>query len=49
MSDFEDFANKYTTKELCVMLLQLLIDKDATYLVSRRAEEMFRIRQRIQQ
>jgi hypothetical protein len=42
--DFEDFLVCYRIPEVCSMLVQIIVDKDATYLVSRRVEEIFKIR-----
>jgi hypothetical protein len=42
--DFEDFLVCYKIPEVCSMLVQIIVDKDATYLVSRRVEEIFKIR-----
>ena len=42
--DFEDFLVSYKIPEVCSMLVQIIVDKDATYLVSRRVEEIFKIK-----
>ena len=43
--DMNALVEKYSVKEVCSMLIQILIDRDATYLVSRRVEGMFKDRQ----
>lgn len=42
--DFEHFLVCYKIQEVCSMLVQIIVDKDATYLVSRRVEELFKIK-----
>ena len=34
--EFEDFAESHTMGETCAMLIQILADKNASYLISQR-------------
>jgi hypothetical protein len=36
---FEEFADSYSIRETCGMLLQIILDKDLYFIVSRRFEE----------
>jgi hypothetical protein len=45
--DIEDMILKYSATEVCSMLICILVDREATYNVSCRVEEILKIKQRL--